>query len=94
MVIKVLPKGARKVIFYVPEKELSHWHVNDKVMVSADGVRPRMATISEIDDAASFTPPVIYSEDTRAKLVFRVVAYFDEAGESLPVGLPVSVSDV
>ncbi|PIE46188.1 MAG: hypothetical protein CSA45_00495 [Gammaproteobacteria bacterium] len=93
-VIKVLPKGARKVIFYVPEKEVGRWQINDKVMVSADGVPPRIATIREIDNAASFTPPVIYSEDTRAKLVFRMVAYFDDARESLPVGLPVSVSDV
>ncbi|PIE48067.1 MAG: hypothetical protein CSA42_00720 [Gammaproteobacteria bacterium] len=93
-IIKVLPKGARKVIFYVPEKELSRWQVNDKVMVSADGTSPYIATIREIDQTASFTPPVIYSEDTRTKLVFRIVAYFDEAGESLPVGLPVSIRDV
>ncbi len=93
-IIKVLPKSARKVVFYVPEKEVGRWQVNDKVMVGADGVPPRRATIREIDNVASFTPPVIYSEDTRAKLVFRVVAYFDEVEESLPVGLPVSVNDV
>ncbi len=92
-VIKVLPNDARKVVFFVPEHEVSHWKINDKVMVSADGALSRIATIREIDNAASFTPPVIYSEDTRTKLVFRMVAYFDEAGVSLPVGLPVSVSD-
>ncbi|MBR0573663.1 MULTISPECIES: HlyD family secretion protein [Pasteurellaceae] len=94
VVIKLLPTNARKVVFYVSEEEISHWKINDKVMVSADGASPRMATIREIDDRASFTPPVIYSEDTRTKLVFRVVAYFDNDEESLPVGLPVSVYDV
>ncbi len=92
VVIKVQSKQTRKVVFYVPESEVGRWQLHDKVMVSADGIKPQIATIREIDDQASFTPPVIYSESMRTKLVFRMVAYLD--GEGLPAGLPVSVRNV
>ena len=46
--------------------------------------------ISFISKEAEYTPPVIFSEQERAKLVFRVEA--QPIGDySLPIGLPVTV---
>jgi HlyD family secretion protein len=44
-----------------------------------------------ISREAEFTPPVIFSEQERAKLVFRVEAK-PNGDWSLPIGLPVTVT--
>ena len=49
------------------------------------------ARISFISREAEYTPPVIFSEQERAKLVFRVEAR-PVGTWSLPIGLPLSVS--
>jgi HlyD family secretion protein len=43
-----------------------------------------------ISSTAEYTPPVIFSQNRRSKLVFRVEAKPDSAA-LLPVGLPVDV---
>ena len=53
-----------------------------------DGLQAR---ISFISNEAEFTPPVIFSEQERAKLVFRVEARPLD-GADLPIGLPVTVT--
>jgi HlyD family secretion protein len=40
---------------------------------------------------SEYTPPVIYSERARAKLVFMIEARLSSADKPLPVGLPVEV---
>jgi HlyD family secretion protein len=49
--------------------------VGQPVSVSCDGCgAPIPATLSFLSPSAEFTPPVIYSKDSRAKLVFMVEA--------------------
>jgi HlyD family secretion protein len=83
------------VVFYVPETALSQMKLNAKVNISVDGNDKKTypATISFISDAAEYTPPVIYSQDARSKLVFRIEAKFT-GNNALPVkpGQPVDVT--
>jgi HlyD family secretion protein len=50
-----------------------------------------VARVSFISAQAEFTPPVIYSQEERARLVFRVEARPEEP-KDLRVGQPVSVA--
>lgn len=90
-VLALLPPTNVRLRFYVPEPVLSTLSLGGTVGVEcdscADGIRARISFISR---EAEFTPPVIFSEQERAKLVFRVEARPVEALK-LPIGLPVTV---
>ena len=74
-VVAVLPPGNVKVRFFVPEPQLGAVKVGQKVTLACDGCGAAIpATIAWIAPQAEFTPPVIYSKDNRAKLVFLVEA--------------------
>lgn len=92
-VVSVLPDARRKLRFYVPEGEVAKLRPGAKVTYSCDGcgAGARSATISYIAPRAEFTPPVVYSERARAKLVFMVEARLAADTRPLPPGLPVAV---
>ena len=74
-VVSILPPANIFVRFFVPEAALSGLHRGDPVWFGCDGCPPGLAgTISFISPTAEYTPPVIYSESTRAKLVYRIEA--------------------
>ena len=74
-VVSILPPANVKVRFFVPEPKLGAIKVGQKVTLACDGCgNPIDAAISFIAPQAEFTPPVIYSKDNRAKLVFLVEA--------------------
>ncbi len=90
-VLAMLPRDGLKVRFFVPQAELPGLALGHRVSVSADGLeQPVSVPISYIAPDAEFTPPVIYSREARAKLVFLVEAALP-AGTQLPPGLPVEV---
>lgn len=92
-VVSLLPPKNIKVRFFVPEPELSSIHAGDTVSVSFDGaLQPAVATVRYVSTQAEFTPPVIYSRENRAKLVYMVEAHFtpDVAAELRP-GQPVDI---
>ncbi len=91
-VLAVLPVDGMKVRFFVPQADLPGIAIGQTVKIVADGLTsPVRATVSNISTDPEFTPPVIYSRDTRDKLVFLVEADL-EAGTPLLPGLPVEVS--
>ncbi len=49
-------------------------HLGQRVRITCDGCRPLDATISFIAQQEEFTPPVIFSETNREKLVFKLEA--------------------
>ena len=49
------------------------------------------ATVSFVSPQAEFTPPVIYSQDSRTRLVFLVEARPEAGAPRLNVGQPVDV---
>ncbi len=90
-VVALLPPGALKLRFFVPEPQLPRAVVGSEVAVACDGCPAGLtARISWVSPQAEFTPPVIYSNGSRAKLVFMVEARPAESGALKP-GQPVDV---
>jgi HlyD family secretion protein len=90
-IVALLPPGNMKVRFFVPEAELPRIAYGDTVTVRCDGCTGDLtAKVSFISKTAEFTPPVIYSLEERAKLVFLIEALPVEPG-NLRVGQPVDV---
>ncbi|VWB71060.1 transporter system transport protein [Burkholderia aenigmatica] len=92
-VVKILVDRNTKVRFFVPEAALANLRVGRVVRITCDGCeRGYTATISHIASDAEYTPPVIYSNDARSKLVFLVEARPDTvAARGLHPGLPIEV---
>jgi HlyD family secretion protein len=90
-VVALLPPGNLKVRFFAPQAILPELKYGDTVGISCDGCEKNLtAKISFIARSAEFTPPVIYSTEERAKLVFLIEARPDHP-EKLRVGQPVTV---
>ncbi|HEY2033633.1 MAG TPA: HlyD family efflux transporter periplasmic adaptor subunit [Rhizomicrobium sp.] len=89
-VLSILPPKNIYVRFFVPEPQFSKVHIGQKVRVTCDGCRPMTAQISFIAQQQEFTPPVIFSENSRAKLVFKLEARMP-GGMKLNPGQPVQV---
>ena len=91
-VLALLPPGNLKIRFFAPQPHLPEIKFGDTVNVTCDGCEKGLtAKVSFIARSAEFTPPVIYSLDERAKLVFLIEAR-PEQPEKFRVGQPVSVS--
>jgi HlyD family secretion protein len=74
-VVSLLPPENIFVRFFVPEPRLAQVHGGDKVALLCDRCPADFtATVSFISPQAEYTPPVIYSEASRAKLVYMVEA--------------------
>lgn len=91
-VVSLLPDTNRKVRFFVPERLLAEVAIGSTVSVSCDGCPSGLtAKVEFVATAAEFTPPIIYSKDSRDKLVFRVDARPEGAAATLKVGQPLDV---
>jgi HlyD family secretion protein len=74
-VISLLPPQNIKVRFFVPEKILGTIRIGQSVSLTCDGCKSQIkAPVSYIAPQAEYTPPVIYSKENRAKLVFMIEA--------------------
>ena len=90
-VIALLPPANIKIRFYAPETELARITIGEIVAVSCDACAAGLtAKVSFIAGSAEYTPPVIYSREERAKLVYLIEAR-PEKPEDFRVGQPVSV---
>lgn len=91
-VVALLPPGNLKIRFFAPQAVLPELKYGDVVGISCDGCDKGLtAKISFIARSAEFTPPVIYSVEERAKLVFLIEAR-PEHPEKFRVGQPVTVT--
>ena len=92
-VVELLPPGNIKVRFFVPQAALPRIKPGQTVSVTFDGGQHSYsATVNYISTQAEFTPPVIYSQENRAKLVFMIEAKFSPADAAdLRPGQPVDV---
>jgi HlyD family secretion protein len=92
-VVVLLPPANLKVRFFVPQDKLAQIKVGGTVSVNCDGAaKPFSATVNYISTQSEYTPPVIYSRETRANLVFMIEAKFSpvDAAELRP-GQPADV---
>jgi len=92
-VVVLLPPQNIKVRAFVPETRIGSIRYGDTAQVTVDGVKdPFLGKVSYISPRAEYTPPVIYSRESRAKLVFMVESVFDPgASANLHPGQPVDV---
>lgn len=93
-VVVLLPPANLKVRFFVSETILPQIKVGQTVSVLCDGAaQPYKATVNYISTQAEYTPPVIYSRETRANLVYMIEAVFSPAdAKNLRPGQPADVT--
>lgn len=89
-VAALLPPGNVKVRFYVPETVVASIELQKPLEIRCDGCpAPIEAKVSYVSNQAEYTPPVLFSKESRAKLMFLVEARLP--GASLRPGQPVDV---
>jgi HlyD family secretion protein len=90
-VVALLPDNKVKVRFYVPERQIAWYTPGRTVRFSCDAcARGLTAIIRYVSPRPEFTPPIIYSRDSRDRLVFMIEAYPARPANLQP-GLPVDV---
>ena len=90
-VVSLLPDDKVKVRFFVPEQEVARYRPGRRVRFGCDACGRQMtATIRYVSPRPEFTPPIIYSRDSRDRLVFMVEAVPEQPARLQP-GLPVDV---
>ena len=90
-VLALLPDSQVKVRFFVPEREVSRYRPGRTIRFACDACPSGLsARITYVSPRPEFTPPIIYSRDSRDRLVFMVEALPDRPRRLMP-GLPVDV---
>ena len=91
-VIALLPPPNLKLRFFAPETMLPQIKIDQVVNFSCDGCAQGLtAKVSFIARSSEYTPPVIYSREERAKLVYLIEARPTDP-EKVRVGQPVTVT--
>jgi HlyD family secretion protein len=91
-VVSLLAPGAITLRFFVPEQALTKAQPGSAIHFSCDGCgEAKTATITHVQSTPEFTPPVIYSQGARAKLVYLVEARPEAFDPLLRPGLPIEV---
>ena len=86
-VLTFLPEGAVKLRLYVPEAALSRIAPGTRLSIACDGCGEGMGgTVTYVSPDPEYTPPVIYSRESRQKLVWLVEARPDEGAKALTPG--------
>jgi HlyD family secretion protein len=93
-VVSILPAENIKVRFFVPEARLGELRAGQTVGIHCDSCdAPVPAVIRFISASAEYTPPVLYSEKSRHRLVYLVEAWPQpKDAVRLHPGQPVDVS--
>ena len=93
-VVRLLPPQNLKVRFFVPQAVAGALKPGRSVSLHCDGCGADVAAqVSYIASEPEYTPPVIYSNETRDKLVFMVEARpAPDGAQRLRAGQPVAVT--
>ncbi|MBI9080364.1 MAG: HlyD family efflux transporter periplasmic adaptor subunit [Pseudodesulfovibrio sp.] len=93
-VVSLLPPENVEIRFFIPETLIGTLENGQEVIVTYDGTdKPVPTKIYYISPSAEYTPPVIYSSESRAKLVFMIKARPSlEDAVRLHPGQPVDVT--
>jgi HlyD family secretion protein len=71
----MLPPQNIKLRFFVPETVLGSIRIGQTITAQCDGCgNPITAQITYISPQAEYTPPIIYSRESRTKLVYLIEA--------------------
>ena len=91
--MRLLPPENIKVRFFVPESLVGTLSIGKNVVLHCDGCPADIpARVTFISTESEYTPPIIYSNETRSKLVYMIEARppADKAPDLHP-GQPVEV---
>ena len=92
-VVALLPPENRKARFYVSEPGLTTVRLGARVSVRCDGCPAGLyGRVSFVAGRQEYTPPVIFSDAERGKLVFKAEARLEGAARDLPLGMPVQIT--
>lgn len=93
-IVQILPPENIEVRFFVPEPVVGKLKVGQRITVHCDGCATDVpAAISFISNQVEYTPPVIYSNENRAKLAFMVIAKPEpDKATALHPGQPLEVA--
>jgi len=93
-IIQMLPPENIEIRFFVPETIVGKLTLGQTIHVDCDGCPANIpAAIWFVSPQSEYTPPVIYSNENRSKLVFLVIAKpAEQTAKSLHPGQPVEVS--
>jgi len=90
-VVSLLPDDRVKIRFFVPEQDVVRYRPGKTVHFSCDSCAAGLtAKIAYVSPRPEFTPPIIFSRDSRDRLVFMVEALPAKPANLMP-GLPVDV---
>lgn len=91
--VVLLPAANIKVRTFVPEPRIGGLNVGQTARVYVDGItEPLSGKVRFISPREEFTPPVIYSRESRSKLVYMVELSLEpETAVKLKPGQPVDV---
>lgn len=74
-VVSMLAPSDINIIFFLPETQLGQFKIGQIITIHCDACAAAYkAKIYYISPEAEYTPPVIYSRDSNAKLVYRIKA--------------------
>lgn len=93
-VIYFLPQRGVKARFFVNQPDLGKIKIGQRIIITVDElVKPFNGVIKFISNEAEFNPPIIYSNQSRSKLVFMVEAEIDFGSSQrlLKPGQPVEI---
>ncbi|MDH4154308.1 MAG: HlyD family efflux transporter periplasmic adaptor subunit [Nitrospira sp.] len=92
-VVVLLPPDHIKVRAFVSQARLGGIKLGDLAQVTVDGGQGSiLGTVSYISPKAEYTPPMLYSQGSRDKLVFLVEVLFEQAvAVNLHPGQPVDI---
>ncbi|MDO8423070.1 MAG: HlyD family efflux transporter periplasmic adaptor subunit [Parvibaculum sp.] len=92
-VVSILPPANIKIRFFITEPELGRVHIGNKVQLACDACAENLTgTVRFISTQAEYTPPVIYSENAKSKLVYMAEAIPDITPEAFHPGQPLRVT--
>jgi len=80
-------------VFFIPESQLATIHLKQTLSIQCDNCPSKFqGSVRYISPQAQYTPPVIYSNSARSKLVFRVEADITPInGMKLNPGQPIDI---
>lgn len=94
IVVRLLPPENIKVRFFVPQKIAEQLSMGQRVMITSRSDQKKLpARVTYISTEAEYTPPVIYSNETKDKLTYMIEAYPNvNDAPLLHPGQPVEIS--
>ena len=91
-VVSLLPPANIKIRFFIPEPQLAKFKIGQALQIGCDACVPLNARLSYVSTQAEYTPPVIYSNQARTKLVYLAEARLaPEDAVKLHPGQPVDI---